>query len=293
MKVKLKNMEAIGQILDLNELEVYDVRIIGNKVYYYVQSKKEAGVCPECGEITEEIKEYKEYTIRDMPSHGKIVYLVITKKRFKCDCCNATFTEAYECIHEGEIYTNRYMEYIYKLCKINTIQDVSRLEDLGYKAIQRIFYIYAKKEVLTIDEGGHEVICIDETSLKKRHRQYVLVIYSPISGKIIDILEDRTKERLKEWLKNYKYKDDIKIVSIDMWEQYKDAVLEILPGVVVNADRFHVMKNLNNSLTKARRELQKDIDEETKELIKGSRWILVKNEENLSDEEKEKLKKNI
>ena len=274
MLAKLKNNEMLTEILGLEELEVQERRAVGTNVYFHVQSKNEVAICPVCGAYVEDIKEYKKYTIRDLPAHGKKTYLEITKKRFCCEDCKITFTEPLECITPGEIYTKRYMEFVYSKCKRCTIEDISKEEQLGYKAVQRIFYICAKKEISKVDDEGHEVLCIDETSLKKRYREFVLVIYSPIDNKIIDILEDRSKERLKNWLLAYKHKDKIKIVSIDMWEPYKDAVMEVLPGVVVNADRFHVMKNLNECLTKARRETQKELPKDKKEELKGSRWII-------------------
>ena len=51
------------------------------------------------------------------------------------------------------------------------------------------------------------------------------------------------------------------------------------------------MKNLNDALTKARRAIQKDADEDTKEILKGCRWLLVKNKENLKADEQQKLDK--
>jgi len=66
-----------------------------------------------------------------------------------------------------------------------------------------------------------------------------------------------------------------------------------MTGVCINAqravDRFHIVKNLNEVLAKARRAIQKDADEMTKEMLKGCRWLLVKNRENLSQEQQKKL----
>ena len=76
-----------------------------------------------------------------------------------------------------------------------------------------------------------------------------------------------------------------------MWEGYYQAVVEALPKrVKIVVDRFHVMKNLNAALTKSRREIQRDMSKEDRDELKGLRWILVKNEDNLNEEEKAKLK---
>jgi transposase len=74
-----------------------------------------------------------------------------------------------------------------------------------------------------------------------------------------------------------------------MWDAYQQAAEQKLPNARRVVDRFHIMKNLNDALTKARRIIQKDADEKTKELLKGCRWLLVKNRENLTEEQEKQL----
>ena len=50
-----------------------------------------------------------------------------------------------------------------------------------------------------------------------------------------------------------------------------------LPHAKVVVDRFHVMKQLNTRLTQLRTKYQKESSDEMKKLLKGSRWILVRN----------------
>ena len=59
------------------------------------------------------------------------------------------------------------------------------------------------------------------------------------------------------------------MVSTDLWEPYRQAVNVALPQAQQVADRFHVMKQLNNRLTQARRSIQKEADTETYEVLKG------------------------
>ena len=74
-----------------------------------------------------------------------------------------------------------------------------------------------------------------------------------------------------------------------MWDAYHEAAQAKLPNARLTVDRFHVMKNLNDAVTKARRSIQKCADEQTQELLKGCRWLLVKNAENLTDDERPQL----
>jgi transposase len=135
------------------------------------------------------------------------------------------------------------------------------------------------------------VICFDEISLHRGHGKYVLVISAPEIGSVLDILPDRNKETLEKWLaeRGKDWCEAIEVACSDMWDAYQTVAAERLPHAKRIVDRFHVMKNLNDALTKARRTIQKDADEGTQEILKGCRWLLVKNKENLKAEEHQKL----
>lgn len=131
------------------------------------------------------------------------------------------------------------------------------------------------------------VICLDEITLHKGHGHFVLVISAPEMGLVLDVLADRSKENLLNWLekRGKRWCAAVKIACSDMWDAYQEAAEEKLPHARRVVDRFHVMKNLNEALTKTRRAIQKEADEETKEILKGCRWLLVKNRENLTPEQ--------
>ena len=83
----------------------------------------------------------------------------------------------------------------------------------------------------------------------------------------------------------------IQVVSMDMWEPYRQAVRNKLPWASIVADRFHVIKQLNHQLDLLRRNLRKNGDETLAELLKNSRWILLKNRCDLTPEEEAKLQR--
>ena len=75
-----------------------------------------------------------------------------------------------------------------------------------------------------------------------------------------------------------------------MWDGYVEAVKEVFLGKVrVTVDRFHVMKNFQDRLTQARREIQRELSPEEAKALKGSRWLWLTNEENLTVEERQNL----
>jgi transposase len=119
------------------------------------------------------------------------------------------------------------------------------------------------------------------------------VIIDHTNGRVLDILESRDKDFIVKYLREKKESGllaHVKEVTCDMWEGYVNAVLEVFnEGVVVTIDRFHVMKHFQEQLTKARREIQRDLSKEEAKELKGTRWLWVKNWENLTEEERAEL----
>lgn len=132
---------------------------------------------------------------------------------------------------------------------------------------------------------------IDEIALEKGHGNFVLVLSAPEEGCVLDVLPDRDRKTLEKWLDGLppEVKKAIKIVNLDMWEPYTLAVKAKLPQADIVVDRFHVMKNLNHCLTLARREIQRIASNEVKEQLKGSRWVLVKNQKDLNEKQRTTL----
>lgn len=70
---------------------------------------------------------------------------------------------------------------------------------------------------------------------------------------------------------------------------YRAFVEQYLPNAQIVADRFHVMKQLNEQLSKARRQIQRNADAQTKAALKGCRWLLARNCADLSAERRVQL----
>lgn len=111
--------------------------------------------------------------------------------------------------------------------------------------------------------------------------------------RVVEVLENREKATVLAYLKQAKEEGllaQVEEVTTDMWDGYVAAAREAFgPDVLVTIDRFHVMKNLQECLTGARRELQRKLSAEEREELKGSRWLWQKNWENLTVEERQRL----
>lgn len=135
------------------------------------------------------------------------------------------------------------------------------------------------------------VLGVDEISVRKGHQQYALVLTDLERRCVLEVFDNRLQETFEAWLSGLEKQEKraIKVVSMDMWNPYRYAVQKELPWAKIVADRFHVVKQLNHQLNLLRRNLQRGADEQLAEILKGSRWILLKNRPDLTSEQEVKL----
>jgi transposase len=119
------------------------------------------------------------------------------------------------------------------------------------------------------------------------------VIIDHDNHRVLEVLENREKTTVVAYLKKAKEEGllaQVTEVTTDMWDAYVTAAYEVFgEQVIVTVDRFHVMKNFQECLTGARREVQKKLSEADRAELKGSRWLWVTNWENLSAEQQQEL----
>ena len=77
---------------------------------------------------------------------------------------------------------------------------------------------------------------------------------------------------------------------MDMWPAYISSVINNCPGADIVFNHFHIVKMLNKKLYEIRRDIYRDEKEYNKpDVLKGTRWLLLKDSDNLTDRAKERL----
>jgi transposase len=83
----------------------------------------------------------------------------------------------------------------------------------------------------------------------------------------------------------------VQAVAMDMSPAYIAAVSAHLPRATIVFDHFHVIKLFNEKLSKLRRDLYRELtDLLDKKVLKGIRWLLLKNSENLNEKRNERTR---
>ncbi len=254
------------------------------------------GVCPDCGEVSGKVHDYpKQRKIHDAPIRGNHTQLVFDSQRFECERCRRPFTQVIRDVVADCTYTYRLRDEIANPRRKQDVATLAKVYDVGYKVVESILLKAAKAKLDERAQKPMQVkqLGIDEISRRKGQGKYVLVLTDLERRILLDILPDRKKQTLIDWLREPPDGIDLsqlETVATDLWAHYRDAVKSVYSEVSVVADRFHVVQNLNEAIHETRREAQREAtsDEEQSQL-KGLRYLLIKNEVKLKASEKTRL----
>lgn len=125
-----------------------------------------------------------------------------------------------------------------------------------------------------------QVLCIDEVYAKKLTKHsYCCILYSPQWNKIIDVLDSRHKFNLIEYFSiiSKAEKENVKFISIDMWESYRQVAHLCFPKAILCVDSFHVVYHLNLAFQKIRNKVMKKYEDlKHEKTYKYKYWLFKK-----------------
>lgn len=239
-------------------------------------------VCPRCGSNKIHINDWRTHTAVDLPINNKPVKIHIAKQRYICVDCKKTVTGSLENIEPRKQHTNKVIPFIKEKAKVMTFKDCSKELSVSPTTAMRIF----KKNTHYSEPASFpKILHIDEFKGNSNKEKYQLAIINGETKKVFDILENRKKKTLSDYLKKPTGKPEI--VVIDMWEPYYTAVKNLWPEVVIVADRFHYIRQVNWCVRDVRLRIQKSHSDGKK--LKTYWKLFMMNSSKLSIIQKERL----
>src|SRR3954454_10206476 len=254
------------------------------QVTFRIEQPRERLRCSQCGCEDVWIRGHEERTFRTVPIGSKPIFVILDVARVWCPVCDSVRQVKIGFADPKKRYTRSFERYALELSRHMTIKDVAdhlqvswdTIKDIQARNLQRRF---GKPKLHKLKE-----IAIDEIAIGKGHR-YVTVVLNLHSGAVVFVGDSKGVEALESfWKRLRRARARIKAVATDMSAAYLRAVCDNLPQAVHVFDHFHVVKLFNEKLSALRRELyhQAHSDAERK-ILKGTRWLLLKNPENLDD----------
>lgn len=237
-------------------------------------TQKKASFCPICGSTNIYVHDHALRTIR-IRHDDSILRFVIKTTRCRCQDCYSSFTPEIKGLQRYYKHSDFTINRIINRCKQTVSFDTIAKENLLTR--QRVIQIFDKAYPYIDPLPLPKVMCLDEIRFYTDiETKYVLVITDFMTGKIVDIVESRRYEVMKEYfsgrhaqLKNVKY------LVTDMFEGFNTLHYHFFRNIPHIIDLFHVIEDLTHAVNKIRTSVMKSLldDDGCKSFMK-SHWKL-------------------
>lgn len=251
---------------------------------FQVEQPREKYRCSECGSAAVNAQGSNERLLQSLPIGGKSTFVLVKVPRVVCFQCQRTRQVKVPFADPRRTYTHAFERYALELSRFGTIQDVADHLEVSWdivKDIQKRHLVrkHSKPKLKNLKE-----IAIDELWISKS-KGYVTLVLNLRSGAVVFVGDGRGAEALTPFWKRLRGSGaKVKAVATDMSKAYIKAVRENLPQAIHVFDHFHVIKLYNEKLSDFRRDLFTELtDDHERQLLKGTRWLLLKNRENLDE----------
>jgi transposase len=252
------------------------------RVCFTIEQARERYRCPECGSAAVHAQGHKDRFLRTIPIGLKPTFICVKVARVICFHCEHSRQVKVPFADPRRTYTHAFERYALELSKCTTIQDAARHLDVSWDLIKDIQKRNLHRRFGKPKLKGLKYIAIDEVAVGKGHQYFTLVL-DLLTGAVVYAGDGKGVQSLTAFWKRLRAsRAKIKAVATDMGKAYIRAVREQLPRAVHVFDHFHVVKLFNDKLSAFRRELYRELnDAGQRKILKGTRWLLLKNPENL------------
>ena len=249
-------------------------------------------VCKECGRAHFGWYDRTTRRVRDLSSGNMRVYLEFEVRRVLCRCCGKVKRERLDFLADNPFYTKRFAWFVGRRCRISTIKDVAEELNLDWHTVKELDKQYMRAQLVKAGTPGPKAIGIDEISIRKGHT-YRIVVSDLIRRRPIWFggtgRSQASMALFYEWLGQRKTQG-IRLAVMDMWKAFRNATAEHAPQAAILFDKFHIMSHLGDALDKVRKAEYARLSGQDRRFIKGQKYTLLSNRENLTLEGKKSLK---
>jgi transposase len=258
------------------------------QVNFRISQARDRLRCAECGCDDVWMRGHHERTFRSLPIGGKPTSVTLDVARVWCPRCDSTRQVKIGFADPKKRYTRSFARYALELSRHMTIQDVANHLQVSWDTIKDIQASNLQRRFGKPKLRNLKQIAIDEIHIGAGQR-YLTVVLNLLSGVVVFVGDGKGGEALQPfWERLRRARARIKAVATDMSSAYIAAVRDNLPKAVHVFDHFHVIKLFNEKLTAFRRELYHQVSsDDERKVLKGTRWLLLKNPENLDEDRNE------
>jgi transposase len=277
----------MSDLLNIPLLRVLNYKCT-DKYYINAEATGKPKLCPHCGIIAPAVigHGHKPQIFHDLPIHGMMVGILIDRRRYRCLECNKTFLEPLSGMDTRRNITLRLLRYIEENAVNKTFTSLADEVGLSEATIRRIFHDYFTERLKHYHPEIPRWLGIDEAHLLDDYR---CVLTNIEESCVLDMLKNRNKVTVVNYLYSLPNKDGVEFVCMDMWQPCREAVECCLPKARIIVDKYHVVRGANKALDDLRKVVGQSMTGSQRRKLMHSRFLLLKRFKNLDTTEQFKL----
>ena len=244
--------------------------------------------CSGCGKLVSTVHDYVERWIRDLPILDARTHLLVIRRRVHCPTCGPKL-EQLPWLDKYARVTSRLANSIFRLCKVLPVKHVADLYGLNWKTVKTIDKRHLARSLGPVDLRDVEVLAMDEFALHKGHR-YATIVVEPYTKRVLWVGKGNSRVGIRPFFEMLgpAGRERIRAVAMDMNGAYVAEVKAQCPGAEIVYDLFHVVAKYGREvIDRVRNDEAKRLadNKQGRKVIKGSRWLLLRNKRNLERSE--------
>lgn len=255
----------------------------GGVIHHHIELPFDRRSCRRCCARSHELtlEGRFERTFRALPVGSRKQFVVLHGHEQLCQRCGSKLREPIAFAEGKRRHIKAFERYIVDLCKIAPIKHVALLLGVSWTLVKDIFKRYLSRRLGKRSLKSVRLIAIDEFSIRKGH-QYMTVVLDLESGEILHSAEGRSADSVIPFLRRLKaVRAPLEAVAMDMWPAYSLAVSVVFPEVEIVHDPYHVVSMANTAIDTTRRDMYSDLRGPERNVLKGSRFLLLSGGERL------------
>ncbi|MYN38932.1 ISL3 family transposase [Duganella sp. FT109W] len=248
--------------------------------------------CSGCAAVCQQIHGRYWRTVRDMTMLGEPVWLQVQLRRLRCARCGSC-SEHVSWLARHARVTRRLAQFVALWCERLPVSHVCKLTGLHWETVRRIERERLEGQLAALPEAQPTRLAMDEFALFKGHR-YATVILDADTRQVLWVGEGRSREAIRPffaWLGPQRCRQ-IEAVAMDMNTAFDLEVRQHCPQARVVYDLFHVVAKYGREVIDRVRVDEANRlrhDRPQRQVVKRSRWLLLRNKENVPADKLPKL----
>jgi transposase len=273
--------DYIEEILSLKDAILKKAERKDGILHIHIKMHQRIHECPECGELTSLVHDYREQNIKDISSLGDHTVIHLRKRRHRCPVCEKKFYESIDFLPRYRRITNRLNAYIVHQChSVYAMKSVAQMCNISQTTVARIFdHVDYPKPKLP------KVLSVDEFRGNAGGEKFQCILTDPDKRNVLDILPRRNLDDICGYFTGFDDRSLVEFIVMDMSPLFKSMARSCFPKAIIIADKYHVKRIVDWAFEAVRKQEQKKFMKERRIYFKRSRKLLLKNRNLLTDDE--------